>query len=327
MVMQTCVTGASGFIGQCLVEALSRQGHSIRVLTRRSGCVFPDGIQVVRGDLTSPNCPFDQFLVNCEVVFHCAGEIRDVSIMQSLHVDGMQCLLQAVLKEVAQNGQTIHWVQLSSVGAYGLPQGGARMDRIVTEDLHPCPAGEYEITKNRADELVMLASAGGLMTYSIVRPSNVFGARMSNQSLRGLINMVKRGLFFYVGRPGAVAPYVHVDDVVAALMKCAVEPSARGRIYNLSSDCLMEDLIKYVASALGVRPPWLRVPELPMRAAVSLVADWMNIPLTQSRIDALVNRTRYPADRIVSELGFVFSKPMPVAIGELVRECHDAGSR
>jgi nucleoside-diphosphate-sugar epimerase len=128
-------------------------------------------------------------------------------------------------------------------------------------------------------------------------------------------------LFFYVGRHGAVATYVHVDDVVAALMKCAVEPKAKGRIYNLSSDCLLEDLIKHIASSLGVRLPWLCLPESLIRAAVGLVEGWVRIPLSQPRIDALVSRTRYPADRIVSELGFNFSRPMPTAIEDFAKEC------
>lgn len=318
--MQVCVTGANGFIGRRLVDALSQQGYSIRVLTRRPGCLFPSGVQVVMGDLTSPDCQLDQFLVGCGVVFHCAGEVRDVATMQLLHVDGTQRLLQAVLKASTKIGQKIHWVQLSSVGVYGPSFGPAKTDHIVTENTQLRPVGEYEITKARADELVVQASDGVKMTYSIVRPSNVFGIGMPNQSLRGLISMVKRGLFFYIGKPGAVATYVHVDDVVAVLLKCAFEPKAAGQTYNLSNDCLQESLIKYIASVLGVRLPRIRIPELLIRTAVRLFEGWAKMPLSQSRIDALVNKTRYPADKIILELGFRFSRPMPVAIEDLVRE-------
>lgn len=317
---QVCVTGANGFIGRHLVDALSQQGYSIRVLTRRPDCLFPSGVQVVLGDLTTPGCPLDQFLEGCEIVFHCAGEIRDVAAMQLLHIGGTQRLLQAVLKVSTKTEQKIHWVQLSSVGVYGPSFGPAKMDHIVTENAQLRPVGEYEITKARADELVMQASDGVKMTYSIVRPSNVFGIGMPNQSLRGLISMVKRGLFFYIGKPGAVATYVHVDDVVAVLLKCAFEPKAAGQTYNLSNDCLQETLIKYIASVLGVRLPRIRIPELLIRTAVRLFEGWAKMPLSQSRIDALVNKTRYPADKIILELGFRFSRPMPIAIEDLVRE-------
>jgi nucleoside-diphosphate-sugar epimerase len=317
---QVCVTGANGFIGRRLVDALFHQGYSVRVLTRRPDCLFPDGVQVVMGDLTLPDCPLDQFLMGCEVVFHCAGEIRDVAAMKLLHIDGTQRLLQAVLKEAERRGQAIHFVQLSSVGAYGAPQGAPNADRIVTEDTPTRPLGEYEVTKTQSDELVIQASEHGLMSYTILRPSNIFGADMPNQSLRGLISMVKRGVFFYIGKSGAVATYVHVDDVVAALLKCAFEPNAKGRTYNFSNDCLLEDLIKCIASTLGVRLPRVRIPESLIRTAVGFFEGRVNIPLTQSRIDALVNKTRYPADKIELELGFRFSRPMPAAIEDLIKE-------
>lgn len=316
-----CVTGANGFIGRSLVDGLSCQGYQIKVLTRRSDCVFPVGVQVILGDLTLPDCPLAEFVVGCEVLFHCAGETRDVSSMPRLHVDGTRRLLQAASNESAQGGKKIHWVQLSSVGVYGPPRDSPSAERIVGENTPHRPVGEYEVTKARADELVVQASEGGAITYSILRPSNVFGAGMTNQSLRGLIRMVKRGLFFYVGEPGAIATYVHVDDVVAALMKCASDPMAKGRAYNLSSDCLLDELIAHIAFVLGVRVPRLRIPEAIVRCAVGLLDGRLNIPLSRGRLNSLVGRTHYQSDRIVSELGFGFSKPMPAAIDDLVREC------
>ena len=132
--------------------------------------------------------------------------------------------------------------------------------------------------------------------------------------------MVKRGLFFYIGQPGAVATYVHVDDVAAALMKCAFEPKARGQIYNLSNDCPLEDLIKCIALLLGVRSPRIRIPESLVRNAVGLFEGRVNIPLTQSRIDSLVNKTHYLSDKIISELGFRFTKSMPASGEELIKK-------
>lgn len=316
--LQVCVTGANGFIGRKLVDVLSQQDHAVRVLSRRLNCVLSAGTKLVHGDLTSVACPLDQFVENCDVVFHCAGEIHNVAAMRSLHVEGTRRLLQAVLKEAAQTGKVIHFVQLSSVGVYGqeIPNAG----RVVTEVTVPRPIGEYETTKTLSDDLVIQASKCRLMNYSIVRPSNVLGSDMPNQSLRGLISMVKRGLFFYVGKPGAVATYVHVDDVVSALMECALKLEAKEQIYNLSNDCFLEDLITHIASLLGVRPPRIRIPEPLVRTAVGFLEGLVSIPLTQSRIDALVNKTRYPSDKIVSDLGFRFSKPMPAAVEDLIKE-------
>jgi nucleoside-diphosphate-sugar epimerase len=157
------------------------------------------------------------------------------------------------------------------------------------------------------------------MTCSIVRPSNVFGASMPNPSLRSLGAMVRRGLFFYIGRAGAVATYVHVDDVVATLLCCGTDPRARGETFNLSNDCLLEEMVGGMASAFGVRKPSLRLPEPFVRSGVYLAAKIAPIPLTQARIDALVARTRYPCLKLEQKLGFAPRLSVPDSIGELLK--------
>jgi nucleoside-diphosphate-sugar epimerase len=318
--MIIAVTGGSGLIGRKLVLKHLEVGNSVRVLTRSETSHIPDGAIRFVGDLTDSSFNSAEFLHDVVIVHNCAGELYDESRMHALHVDGTQRLLDAGLRESVRTGQKLHWVQLSSVGAYGPPQGCVTIDRTVTESTPTCPLGEYETTKTRADELVLQAGVSELITYSILRPSNVFGDSMVNRSLRGLIKMVKRGLFFYIGKPGAIATYVHVDDVVAAMMKCAFSPAARGQIYNLSADCRLEDLVNKMADLLYVHRPLLRIPEMPIRATVNILERWMDIPLSPSRIDALVKRTSYPADKLINELGFCFSKPMPDGIDCMMHE-------
>lgn len=318
--MQVCVTGANGFIGRYLVEALLHHGYTVRVLTREAGNIFPVSTQVIVGDLTKPDCPLDQFMNGCDILFHCAGEVRDVKFMRLLHVEGTKRLIKSVEHEYARSARKIHWVQLSSVGAYGPPISEPQTVRVITENTSTNPSNEYEISKTISDELVTQAGRGESMTYTILRPSNVFGTKMTNQSLRRLIQMVKRKQFFYVGKPGAVTTYVHVNDVVSALVICGVNPCASGQIYNLSSDCVLEELVKYIALCIGVQEPRLRIPAPLVRISLRLLsvflASWVHVPST----NVLVLRTRYPADRIQTELGFEFLRPMPNGVKDMVTE-------
>ena len=316
--MKISITGANGFIGRKLVGALSRENHAISVLSRHSNLKLPAGVRVVKGDLTQIDCPLDHLLEDCEVVFHCAGESRNEAAMRPLHVDGTLRLLDAVRRKASQRKETIHWVQLSSVGAYGPPQLSANIDRVVAEDTPTRPLREYEITKTLSDELVIEAGKSGLMTYSILRPSKVFGADMPDQSLRLLGTLVRRGLFFYVGPPGALATYVHVDDVVEALVRCGSDCRAKGKIFNISNDCLLEEMVDSIASALGVARPWLRLPESTVRLATYYISKFSRIPLTQARINGLVSRTRYPCLKLEQELGFSPRISVPETIGEVV---------
>lgn len=316
--MKVAITGGNGFIGRRLLEFLIQRNYDISVLSRRTNHIFSSDVHVVKGDLTLEDCPFDELLDGCEVVFNCAGEIRDKTAMRLLHVDGTKRLLQAVTRTATQRGRPIHWVQLSSVGVYGPPREAANAERIVTEDTQVRPLGEYETTKTKSDEMLIEASKNGMITYSIVRPSNVFGVNMPNKSLRSLGATVRNGMFFYVGKPGAVATYIHVDDVVEVLERCGVDPRAKGKIFNVSNDCSLEEMVKGIASAYGVVSPWIRLPELVVRGATFVVSRIISIPLTQERINALVSRTRYPHLKLERELGFIPQKPVSKLFNEVM---------
>ncbi|OUR64412.1 hypothetical protein A9Q79_07900 [Methylophaga sp. 42_25_T18] len=316
---KVCVTGANGFIGRRLVDELIMQGYDVTVLSRRDNDVFPAMVKLVKGDLTAVDCALEQFISNCDVVFHCAGEIHDTKLMKALHVDGTQRLIQAVLKKSKQRKQPIHWVQLSSVGVYGPPTLKANEERTVTEDSPVRPKGEYEETKAKSDQLVMRAGARGLMSYTIIRPSNVFGIGMPNKTLRELAKVVQKGLYFHIGYLSPVATYVHVNDVVELLVNCGHAKGAKREIFNISNDCQLEELIGGMASSHNVKQPWLRFPESLVRLATQIMSHFVALPLTKERIDALVSRTSYPTSKLERKLGFYLSTSVPDEIDKFVK--------
>jgi len=311
------VTGASGFIGRPLVERLAASGYGVTALSRRGDATFPAGVRVVRVDLGTGAGVSSRLFDGIGVVFHCAGEVRRTELMNDLHVGGTHRLIEAA--SARDRSTLLHWVQLSSVGAYG-PAASAGHPRQVDENTAEHPRGEYEITKTESDRLVRHAAGEGLLSLAILRPANVIGPRMPNASLPRIIRLVQRRLFFYVGGPGAVSNYVHVDDVVSALVACAADPAATRQVFNLSSDCTWEDLIERIAATAGVRAPRLRVPARLMRALGGGVGERLGNPLTSAKIDALVGRTRYPSTKIESMLHFRFAKPMPAGIDSLVTQ-------
>nr|WKF58543.1 N-acetyl-alpha-D-glucosaminyl-diphospho-ditrans,octacis-undecaprenol 4-epimerase [Paraburkholderia busanensis] len=301
--MHVSLTGASGFIGRRLVEQLLNAGASVTILTRGDAPAGLAGrVRVVRGDLCRSEDDLAPLLTDCDTLFHCAGELYRPELMEALHVGGTRRLLAAAQRNAARRGTPLHWVQLSSVGAYG-PPGRPNETRVVEEDYPLAPVGPYEVTKTRSDELVTDAGATGFLTYTIVRPTNVFGESMTNTSLRGLLSMIRKRLFFYIGESGAMANYVHVDDVVAALLACGTQAAASNRVFNVANDCSLEELAISCAQALGVASPWLRLPEGLARLAARCGSVLPRFPLTQERVNALVGRTTYSSQRIRDELG------------------------
>lgn len=312
--MIVAITGARGFIGQRLAAAHAERNDEVRILTRTAGRTLPYGYTAFVGDLAVPDSVSAAFLDGADVLYHCAAELRDESAMAAVNVGGTRRLLELA------PGRIHRWVQLSSVGVYGPRRAGP-----VCEDAEQNPANTYERTKAEADRLVMEAAAERGFAWTMLRPSIVYGPDMPNASLRQLAAMVRRGLFFFIGTPGAKANYVHVDDVVAALVLCGTHPRAPGQVFNLSNCCAFEDFIAAIATACDVPIPTRRLPEGLVRMLAAAFGWLPGNPLTTTRIDAMTGRATYPADRIAAELGFACRVSLYAGIAQTLASRTEAG--
>ncbi len=318
--MNVCVTGGTGFIGGPLCQALLGRGDTVRMLSRKAQPSGP-GLEVVHGDLLESGGRLLDFIEGCNTLYHCAGEIKDVRLMYDLHVRGTANLLKAVNEKIRKTGEPFHWVQLSSTGAYGRRAVSDVQHSSVDEHCSPAPIGEYEVTKTISDELVIIFSKlEPLFTYTILRPSIVVGPEMPNQSFFQLSAMVRKGLFFYIGSQPSLSTYVHVSDVVRALMMCAVDTGAKGQIFILSNDCLLSEVIDSMAQAYNVSKPWVKLPEGVLRLLVRLTSPFIKLPLTHERMDELVKRVGYSSTKIQKTIGFEFEKTIPQAMPELLSQ-------
>jgi nucleoside-diphosphate-sugar epimerase len=314
--IKACVTGGNGFIGSHLIEVLCEQGYAVTVLSRQEKPDFPSNVRVVKGDLTSENCNLDLFLKSCDVIFHCAGEIRDESKMKGLHIDGTQKLVERALTIIKKTQQKIHWIQLSSVGVYGPVEGKPSQKRTVTEQSPVKPKGEYEITKAVSDEIVIEASLQSGFTYSIVRPSNVFGSGMFSSSLMSIANTVRKGIFFYIGHKETVATYVDVKDVIRLLVLCAEDLGAQNKVFNLSNDCQLIEVVRLMSERYEVKEPRHVLPEWMARLSYKATSRLLTLPITEVAINSLVSRSSYPNEKVERELNFSLSSPVTTQLSE-----------
>jgi nucleoside-diphosphate-sugar epimerase len=289
------ITGGTGFIGRRLVRRHLELGDSVRVLSRDPGsseALEAGTVTTYTGDLATGAIPRG-FVDHADVLYHCAAELRDSARMAAVNVAGTQHLIAAA------KGSIVRWVQLSSAGVYGLVRDG-----VVDEDSTVAPGNMYEETKARADRLVASGSADGGYSFSILRPSNVFGPNMTSRALYRMAAMIRRGTFFFIGPPGASANYIYADNVVDALILCGSQSAAAGQVYNLNDYCTLEKLVAVLAASLNAAPPARRLPGAPVEL-LARISGWIpGNPLTVTRVAALTSRARYPITKISNQLGY-----------------------
>lgn len=309
MARTIAITGGRGFIGRRLVAKHAALGDRVRVLSRKEpGPNVGLRIETFLGDLLSPElATLANFARGADVLYHCAAEYQDPSRMTAVNVEGTRTLLMAAAGHIGR------WVQLSSLGIYGPMRSG-----VIREDTAPTPSGPYEASKLAADELVMDDAKRSGMQWTMLRPGIVFGRDMPNASVRAFLRAIRSGQAVSIGPPGAILPYVHVDDVVAALMLIGLHPRAVGEVFNICEDCTVGEFMEEAARLLGVSPPSLRLPEALVRAAAAALSWIPGFPLTAARIDALTRRTRYPSDKLIRTLGFRFETGWRLGLRETV---------
>ena len=292
------ITGGRGFIGRRLVEKHLALGDHVRVLAREAADPSWDrSVEIVSGDLTSSDSArLGHFAKNADVLYHCAAERQDMSRVNAVNVEGTRKLLGAAAGNIGR------WVQLSSLGVYGPRRSG-----VVREDTLPYAVGAYETSKLAADQLVIDERRRTGMRWAVLRPGIVFGRDMPNESVRAFLRAIRSGRFAFIGSPGALLPYVHVDDVVAALLLCGSDDRAIGKIFNISEDCTVEEFVLEAARLLATAAPNTRLPEFLVRVATKALSWVPGFPLTAARVDALTRRVAYPSDKIMQTLGFRFA--------------------
>jgi len=132
--------------------------------------------------------------------------------------------------------------------------------------------------------------------------------------------MINKGLFFYLGRKGALANYIAVEDVVEALFLCGNRGNALGEIYNLSQTIEIEKMVLSFSIGLGIEGKFLRLPEFPVRVLAKVFTIFSRLPLTTTRIDALTSRCIYKSNKIIEELNFEFKSTLEESFQLIARK-------
>jgi nucleoside-diphosphate-sugar epimerase len=135
-----------------------------------------------------------------------------------------------------------------------------------------------------------------------------------------MLNTIRRGFFAFIGPKGGSANYVHVQDVVQALMLCIAHPNAVNQTYIVSAWAVIEDMVSGLSTGAGLKPPVWRVPLRLASIVASMMQIWPKWPLTISRVQALSSRSQYSTKKIETELGWKLTVPVEEGMRQFSQE-------
>ena len=280
--MLAAVTGAEGFIGSHLVEALVESGASVRAMVLYNSfgswgwldSVDPEvmtSVEVVMGDVRDPRAT-REFIATADVVYHLAALI---AIPYSYHAPhsyletnagGTMNVLEAV-----RSLETPRMVHTSTSEVYGTAL------RVPIDEDHPLQAqSPYSATKVAADKLAESYHAAFGVPVVTVRPFNTYGPRQSTRAvIPTIITQLAAGNEQVV--LGALTPtrdLTFATDTARAFMAAAAAPldAVAGRVLNAGSgnEISIGDLAQLIAQKMG-RPLTVAPTEERMRPEKSEV--------------------------------------------------------
>ncbi len=276
--MKIGIIGGTGFVGGYVLDALARDGHSMRVLTRLGNedklPSLPD-IESVPGDVADEQAVRTCF-EGCDAVLYLIG----------------------ILREEPSRGVTFDALQRRGAerAMAAAEEAGAKRFLLMSANGIDVAATPYQVTKLAAEE-ALKASA---LDWTIFRPSVIFGpprGRMEfcTQLKRDIIDSPLPAPLFYEGwLPTDAGAFelgpVHVEDVAAAFAKALTTPETIGRTLELCGPDAWswKQILSAIAAATGKKKLMLPAPVMFIGPVATVMGRFAWFPITGDQLTMLL---------------------------------------
>jgi nucleoside-diphosphate-sugar epimerase len=304
------ITGATGFIGGALANALLQAGWQVSVLIRpgsRSRLSDPGQFQIVEADLGKPEglAPALEGL-HPDVIVHAAA-IRNrwgtpPDAYYTVNVAATQTLLDMF------SGQAKRFVYVSSVGVFGRP-GVLGIDESFpiqvtsTWDYHSSKVAGEKITLTQAERIEVV----------VVRPTITYGPGDRDGMLTRLIEMVAQKRFLRIGQGENHVHLTYIQDLVDGLQLTMTHPNAPGNTYILAGPhpIKIKALLALIEEQTHQQLPRWYLPQASARkvgAVCETIFQWLPKswapPITRDKVDNLCANRGFSSAKATQELGY-----------------------
>ncbi len=291
--MKVLVTGANGFIGRQVVEALLDAGH--RVLAcgrRRNAFARTPALEFANADFASMTDveAWRPLLDGVDAVVNCAGILRETrgNRFAQVHVEAPLALAQA-----CRAAGAVRFIQISALGS--------------TAD------GAFIASKHHFDEALLALD----LPATVIRPSVVLSTRGSyggTSLLRAMAALP--GVVLLPGDGAQRMQPVLLEDLAAIVVRCIESASARGILLHAvgPDEVTLRELLAFTRAWLRLpEPSWVHVPPMLVGAAARLGEIFGKGPLGRTITGMLERGNVAPAGAHAQMLASTCMAARPVA--------------
>ena len=323
--MRVALTGATGYTGSQLLQALLARGDEVTALAR-AGSARPEvsgPVRWVEGDLRSGH-GLDTLMLGAQGVLHVAAVYRTAghpeSYYRDVNVGGTERLLEA-----ASRAGVRRFVHTSTVGVYG------DVRNPPADESSPLAPGDiYQQTKAEAEVLALDFHRQRGLPVVVVRPGAIYGP--GETRLLKLFRAIARRRYAIVGSGRTFYHPVFIDDLVQGFLLALERPQAVGEAFIVAGARYVSqrELAELIARHTGGRVWPFRIPAWPLQlagAACEAVCVPFGIepPLHRRRVEFWIKSRAFSIEKARRLLGYVPQVDLEEGIGRTVAAYREAG--
>lgn len=324
--MKVFLTGANGFVGSHILDALKAADVDVTIMLRKtSDTTFiadhmkaglpKTGFAVVYGSLADPDA-VTRAMEGADVVVHCAGKTKalDEKEFFAVNREGTAHVVRAANAHRATVRHLVH-VSTLAVSGPGMPGSPTR------ETDPPNPVSTYGRSKLAGEEVVQKESA---VPWTILRPAAVYGPK--DRDFLTVFRCVKRGLAILPGHGRQWLSLVYVADVAEAVRRCLDRKEAVGKVYHVAAEPPFtgSGLVEAMGTATGRKVHAVNVPG-PLVYVTCVAQEWASRLRRQPHT---LSRQKFPelqapgwvcaTDRMRDDIGFTAATSLDVGLARTI---------
>lgn len=268
------VTGATGFVGQNLVNSLLRENRQVRACVRRQHKDYLDSpiVELFLVEDLSEALNWEKALKDISVVIHTAARVHIMDDSAADPLTEFRKVNTAGTLNLARQAAKLEVKRFIFISSIKVNGDMTSIDQPFKPNDDYIPTDPYGLSKYEAEQGLLAIEKETDMEVVIIRPPLVYGPGVK-ANFSSMMKWIRRGVPLPLGAIHNQRSLVALDNLVDFIIHCIDHPKARNEVFLVSDgeDVSTTELLKKVAKAFGKPPHLLPIPVSLMTFAAALI--------------------------------------------------------